>query len=149
MAAQWHGWADQLIMPQGSVDYYGEMEETVGGGPAAVRDFGRLFMAPGIAHCGMDTAPFFEAVVRWAESGVAPETLPASKGLPDGTTRTRPLCPHPLVAVYSGQGSTDDAANFKCGDNMVDGRKVADTENADWRANERVWGVPFVPGAFR
>ena len=58
------GWADQLIMPQGSVDYYDEMVTTVGGGIEKVQDFARLFMAPGIAHCGTDTDPFFEALVR-------------------------------------------------------------------------------------
>lgn len=125
------------------------LQTTVGGGPVAVREFARLFMAPGIAHCGMDTAPFFEALVDWAETGAAPDTLPASESLSGGRTRTRPLCPHPLVAVYQGHGSTDDAANFKCGPNvLVNGDEVKDTENADWRANERVFGKPFVPAGF-
>eukprot|EP01052_Picozoa_sp_SAG31_P033079 SAG31_NODE_3693_length_3983_cov_2.012358_7_plen_99_part_01 len=65
LVLQKQGWADQLIMPQGSVDYYDEMVSTVGGGLPQVQNFARLFMAPGIAHCGMDTAPFFKAVVTW------------------------------------------------------------------------------------
>lgn len=78
-------------MYAGSIDYYDQMETTVGGGPAAVREFARLFMAPGVAHCGMDTTPFFEALVRWTETGTAPDTLPASESLSRGRTRTRPL----------------------------------------------------------
>jgi feruloyl esterase len=60
----------------------------------------------------------FGAVVNWVEHGVAPETITASRPitLPDGTagTRTRPLCSYPDVAVWTGRGSTDDAANFVC-----------------------------------
>lgn len=80
----------QLLLT-GSIDYYNQMETTVGGGSTAVRDFARLFMAPGVAHCGMDTTPFFEALVRWSETGTAPNTLPALESLPGGRTRTRPL----------------------------------------------------------
>jgi feruloyl esterase len=56
----------------------------------------------------------FDALVNWVEKGQAPETITASKALPDGKNRTRPLCPYPTVATYKGQGSTDDAANFQC-----------------------------------
>ena len=136
-------------MPQGSVDYYDEMVTTVGGGVAKVQDFARLFMAPGIAHCGTDTGPFFQAVVDWVEHGTVPETLPLTTQASDPEQiRTRPMCPHPKVAVYKGSGSTDDAANFECGAQVVKGKTVEDTENAAWRANERVFGVPFVPSGF-
>jgi feruloyl esterase len=135
-------------MPQGTVDYYNQMAETSGSSIEDVQSFARLFMAPGIAHCGMDTDPFFHAVQQWVETGEAPETLPATLQLTGGRTRTRPLCPHPKVAVYKGSGSTDDASNFACGANVVQGRRVNDTENADWRANERVFGLPYVPSGF-
>jgi pimeloyl-ACP methyl ester carboxylesterase len=133
----WHGWSDQLIMPEGSIDYYAEVvNATSGGDLKKTQDFARLFMAPGISHCGMGTDPYFEAVVKWVEKGVAPEAV-----LHQVSAKTaRPLCPHPTVAVYKGTGSTDDAANFFCGDGTV-----KDNENAARRGNERVFGVPFLP----
>ena len=75
-------------------------------------------MAPGVGHCAGGAGPqpqgMFDALVNWVEKGQAPETIIASKPLPDGKTRTRPLCQYPAVANYKGQGSTDDAANFQC-----------------------------------
>ena len=84
------------------------------------------------------------------EGGYAPETLPLTirqttmrPAGDSGGPPTRPLCPHPKVPVYSGSGSTDDAANFACGDNPV-----VDTEDADARANQRIFGAPFPPSGF-
>ena len=58
------------------------------------------------------------AIDRWAEQGVAPEKLIATKFKNDdpaqGIVRTRPLCPYPQVARWTGSGSIDDAANFVC-----------------------------------
>ena len=69
----WHGWADQIIMPQGSIDYYNAVTDTVSAGKlAATQEWFRFFMAPGVAHCGMDTSVFFEALVAWVERGDAP-----------------------------------------------------------------------------
>lgn len=55
-----------------------------------------------------------DPLVRWVERGQAPATLPASRVVDGKTLRTRPLCPHPRVARYTGTGSTEDAANFAC-----------------------------------
>jgi hypothetical protein len=114
----WHGWADQLIMPEGTVDYYERVTHTLGGGYEHTNEFARLFMAPGVAHCGGGNGPqpqnLFNAVVDWVERGQAPETILASRTLSDGSTRTRPLCPYPDTAVWNGAGSSDDAANFVC-----------------------------------
>lgn len=80
-------------------------------------------MAPGVAHCGGGTGPAprdpFQALVDWVEKGEAPDTLLADQVLPEGGTRTRPLCPYPSVAEYIGSGSYDDAANYVC----TDGRR--------------------------
>ena len=134
----WHGWADQVIMPQGSIDYYNRVVNvTDGGNLTATQDWFRFFMAPGVGHCAMDTGPYFTALVAWVEHGVAPERI--LQKVSDKTTR--PLCPHPQVAVYRGSGSTDDPENFDCGDNPVG----KDTEDCDERANDRVFGRPFVP----
>ncbi len=117
-AIVWHGWSDQLISAEGTVDYYNRVVQTMGGADKTSQ-FIRLFMAPGVGHCGGGAGPSptgqMEALVAWVEEGKAPETLlatrPAQTG---GVPRSRPLCQYPLVAKYKGTGSTDDAANFVC-----------------------------------
>lgn len=124
----WHGEADQLIFPRGTVNYY-ERVVTGNGGLKHVDDFMRLFLAPGVAHCAGGVGPnpvgTLEAVVDWVEKDIAPERLMASRPLPGGGVRTRPLCAYPNTAMWTGVGSTDDAANFVC----VDG----DHDAADFR----------------
>ncbi|HTQ54250.1 MAG TPA: tannase/feruloyl esterase family alpha/beta hydrolase [Bryobacteraceae bacterium] len=113
----WHGWSDQLIYPEGTIDYYERVERRMGGAKSTSA-FARLFLAPGVAHCAGGAGPqpegAFDAVVRWVEEGQAPETLRAVRHEPGGGVRSRPLCRYPLVAKYKGSGSTDDAANFEC-----------------------------------
>jgi Tannase and feruloyl esterase len=113
----YHGWSDQLIMPQGTIDYYDRVTQRLGGGYARTQQFARLFMAPGVGHCAGGAGPQpqrpFDAVVNWVEKGVAPETITASRSVA-GATQTRPLCPYPAEAHWTGTGSTDDAANFTC-----------------------------------
>jgi hypothetical protein len=113
----WHGEADQLIYPQGTIDYFERIQQHEGA--AAADGFVRLFMAPGVAHCAGGAGPQptgqLEALVKWVEQGRAPSTLLAESRDKQGQlTRSRPLCPFPSVAVYKGQGSSDDAQNFKC-----------------------------------
>jgi len=114
----WHGWADQLIYPEGTIDYYQRVQRQMGGAGETAK-FARLFLAPGVGHCGGGAGPQpdgqFEAVVRWVEEGKAPEVLTAERRDGAGAVvRSRPLCQFPLVAKYKGAGSTDDAANFVC-----------------------------------
>ena len=113
----WQGWADQLIMPQGSTMYYDAVTNFMGGGYAQTQQFFRHFMAPGVGHCGGGTGPqpqnLLQSVVDWVENGIAPDRITASKSITGGT-QTRPLCPYPTVAKYTGSGSTDDASNFVC-----------------------------------
>jgi hypothetical protein len=111
----WHGFSDQLIYPEGTINYYQRVEKRTGG--EKTREFARLFLAPGVAHCGGGTGPQptgqFEAVVKWVEEGVAPEKIPAVKRAKDGAMmRSRPLCVYRLEARYTGKGSTDNAVNF-------------------------------------
>jgi feruloyl esterase len=114
---QYHGWSDPQISPGASVQYY-ERVAQARGGPDAVHGAYRLFMAPGMAHCsggeGPDTFDMVTALEQWVEKGVAPDRIIASKSANGAATRSRPLCPHPQLATYSGSGSTDDAANFTC-----------------------------------
>lgn len=113
----YHGWADSDVPPEDGVGYYEKVENAMGGHDQTV-EFFRLFMVPGMGHCGGGTGPntfdALGALDQWVEQGKAPAKIIAShvaNGLPD---RTRPLCPYPQVAKWKGAGSIDDAANFVC-----------------------------------
>jgi feruloyl esterase len=114
---QYHGWADPQIAPGSSVNYYKDVLETMGGA-GKVTGFYRLYMVPGMAHCGggEGTSNFdmVSALEQWVEKGRAPDQIPASRVKDGQVDRTRPLCPYPQVAQYKGSGSIDDAANFSC-----------------------------------
>jgi hypothetical protein len=114
----WQGWADQLIMSQGSTSYYETVTQYMAGGDySQIQPWYRHFMAPGVGHCGGGVGPqpqnLFGTLVSWVETGVAPATILSSRTV-SGVTQTRPLCPYPASAMYSGTGSTNDAANFVC-----------------------------------
>lgn len=114
---QYHGWADPGIPPGSSVNYYKSVLETMGG-KAKVNGSYRLFMVPGMGHCGggdgTSTFDMVSALDQWVEQGKAPDQIVASKVVSGAVVRTRPLCPYPQIATYKGSGSTDDAANFSC-----------------------------------
>jgi feruloyl esterase len=114
---QYHGWADPQISPRSSVEYYKSVAAAMGG-PSKINDNYRLFMIPGMAHCGGGdgTANFdmLTALEQWVEQGKAPDRIEAARVRNGQTDRTRPLCPYPQTANYKGSGSTDDTANFVC-----------------------------------
>ena len=105
------GWADPVVPPGDTAAYYEAVSKMAG--DKQTRDFFRLFMAPGMGHCGGGSGPNqFDAVGaldEWVTKGVAPDRIIARN-----PTRTRPLCAYPQVARYKGSGSVDDAANFDC-----------------------------------
>jgi len=111
----YHGWADSSIPPGNTVNFYNAVRETMGG---SQDEWMRLFMAPGMGHCGGGAGPNqfdkVAAIVHWREDGKAPDRIVASHSVNGQVNMTRPLCPYPQVAVYNGSGSTDDAANFSC-----------------------------------
>jgi feruloyl esterase len=110
-----YGWADTILQPMMGVNYY---EQATSKNGADTPDFFRLFMVPGMAHCGGGVGPdrhdAVTAVINWVEKGQAPATMIASRVVNNEVVRTRPLCAYPQVARYTGTGSIDDAANFKC-----------------------------------
>ncbi len=125
----YHGWNDAALPARNTIDYYNSVIARLGARHAG--SFMRLFMVPGMQHCaggpgpnsfgvmvmGPKTDPEHDltlALERWVEGGPAPEQIIASRPLPNGAKRTRPLCSYPKVARYKGTGSTDDAANFTC-----------------------------------
>jgi Tannase and feruloyl esterase len=110
-----YGWADSILEPMMGVNYY---EQAVAKNGPGTTEFFRLFMVPGMAHCGGGIGPdrndSVTATIDWVEKGKAPASIKASRVVNNQVVRTRPLCPYPQVARYSGQGSIDDAANFRC-----------------------------------
>ena len=116
----YHGWADPLVTPFLTVDYYEALAKKAGGD---AKDFARLFMVPGMDHCGIgqegpgiaDTGiDPLSALERWVEGGTAPDKLEAKKVANGQTLWSRPVCPYPQVAKYAGSGDAKDAANFTC-----------------------------------
>ncbi len=110
-----YGWADSILQPMMGVNYY---EQALAKNGPGTPEFFRLFMVPGMAHCGGGIGPdrhdAMTAIINWVEKGKAPASITASRVVNNQVVRTRPLCPYPQVARYSGQGSIDDAANFRC-----------------------------------
>jgi feruloyl esterase len=135
----YHGWSDPALPPRTTIDYYERIRATMGG--AQTDDFVRLYMVPGLQHCfaGPGTHSFGQlvpggtadpkrnisaALEAWVEKGEAPQAIIAGKYkeelksvfAPEKSKllRTRPICPYPQVAKWSGKGSTDRAENFSC-----------------------------------
>ena len=112
----YHGWADQNIPPRESIAYYNGVVKTMG--EAKVAGAVRLFMVPGMGHCGGGDGPnefdMLAALEQWREQGKAPSEILASQVSEGRVTRTRPLCPYPQIARYKGTGSVDRAENFAC-----------------------------------
>ena len=112
----YHGWADQLVAPEASIRYYENVLGSIPGVDPGVSL--RLYMAPGMGHCGGGDGPntfdMVTALEEWVEQGKAPAQIIASHSTAGKIDRTRPLCPYPQVAKYKGTGSSDDAANFAC-----------------------------------
>lgn len=127
----YHGWDDTRVSPFDSINYFDSVAAFVDRGkrstPAAsyseaaltkTRKFARLFMVPGMGHCSGGPGPTsfdaLSAVEQWVEHGTAPERVVAAHKEDGATRMTRPLCPYPQEAVYTGRGDTNDAANFAC-----------------------------------
>ena len=124
-----HGWSDGTTSPLATVNYYRRVVSAMG--EKATGDFLRLYMVPGVHHCGGGPGPngpapnsfggpMTRALQHWVETGTAPGPIVATKyrieGDPrSGVARTRPLCSYPQVPVYKGTGSIDEASNFFCG----------------------------------
>ena len=120
----YHGWNDASISPLNTINYYERVVSFLQGRQSRqqaeknAQEFVRLFMVPGMLHCGGGPGPstfdMLSALENWVEKSRAPERVIASHSANGVEDRTRPLCVYPKVAVYTGRGSTDDAANFVC-----------------------------------
>jgi Tannase and feruloyl esterase len=131
----YHGWGDDTISTLDSINYYKTVVATLSGvGKGAdaytkedakwvqasgqVGDFFRLFLVPGMSHCHGGPGPTnfkgMDALTAWVEKKQAPNQLMGTHMTNGAVDLTRPLCPYPLAAQYSGHGSVTDAANFTC-----------------------------------
>src|SRR5262245_30612657 len=111
----YQGWGEPGIPPANLVRYYSEIQSKTSNAKDAVR----LFMVPGMGHCGggtgVNTFDMVTPLDRWVTGSKAPSEVPASRVRNGASDRTRPLCAYPQIAIYKGAGSLDDAANFACG----------------------------------
>ncbi|HUB18637.1 MAG TPA: tannase/feruloyl esterase family alpha/beta hydrolase [Acidobacteriaceae bacterium] len=130
----YHGWNDPAISPYNTVHYFESVQQKMGADRVAA--FARLYMVPGMEHClggpgatafgqfGTPTAKgpqygLFDSLVNWVENGAPDASVIATKysagknGAMEAAF-TRPLCPWPKVARYSGSGDPNDAASFAC-----------------------------------
>jgi feruloyl esterase len=109
------GWADTALNPLMGIDYYEKVGTTMG---STAKDFFRLFMVPGMAHCrggvGTDEFDAFTPLLEWVEKGVPPNQIMATQSSGGKAMRSRPLCPYPQVAKYNGTGSPDESRSFVC-----------------------------------
>lgn len=130
-AILWQGWADPSTNAGPTIDYYAALARAHGGVEALGTSV-RLFMAPGVYHCGggpgadqvggsgQRTAPgdaardMLWALIGWVEEGKAPASLVAAKIEEGREAYTRKLCPYPQAARYDGKGRADDAASYQC-----------------------------------
>ena len=145
----WHGWTDTTLEPRESIRYYNRVvaakaSAAKGDDPdrAQLEDaqaYFRLFMAPGVNHCGGGLGPgstfaytmnnaegvvdpehdALSALERWVETGKAPETFTSSHITDGKADRTRLLCAYPKVARYRGTGDVNAPASFSCEDDWA------------------------------
>ncbi len=119
----WHGWADQHISPLFTINYYESMQDTMGA--ATVDTFARLYLVPGVAHCGggqgMPNIDLVSQITGWVEQSTAPDAVMTYQtDSSSAVTATRPVYPYPAVARYTGSGDKTVAANFVKGDPLYD-----------------------------
>jgi len=111
----WHGLADPAISPVGTIAYYQAVQNFMGGA-ARTSDFARLFMLPGVGHCGGGDGPDsfngLGALVDWVEQGQAPTSLLTGKVVNGQVTQTQPVYQYPLIAVDTTGGPVTQASSY-------------------------------------
>ena len=117
----YHGFSDPLITPYQTIQLYKDTASITPGGYAGLQKSIRLFMVPGMFHCGGGPGPnnfdMLTALEGWVEDGNAPDGIPATGGSTSKCVNmSMPLCKFPEVATYIGSkgGDVCDAANWKC-----------------------------------
>ncbi|MFM1895797.1 MAG: hypothetical protein RLZZ385_871 [Pseudomonadota bacterium] len=117
----YHGLTDALSVATATVGYFQDVvDSTFAGSLADTTDHARLFLAPGMGHCGGGAGPNdwdkLSSLVDWVENGVAPDAIVATRRSNGAVVNERPLCPWPQQARYIGPaGGANDPANWRAG----------------------------------
>ncbi|MBT8146069.1 MAG: tannase/feruloyl esterase family alpha/beta hydrolase, partial [Gammaproteobacteria bacterium] len=117
----YHGLTDALSVAEATVDYFSDMVDTTFNSSfATASESARLFLAPGMGHCGGGAGPNswdkLPALVDWVENGIAPATIIATHSSEGQVDNERPLCPYPQRARYTGPtGGENEPANWIAG----------------------------------
>jgi pimeloyl-ACP methyl ester carboxylesterase len=111
----YHGNSDPWFSALETVRYYEQLAKD--NPKAPVQDWSRLFLVPGMGHCGggeatLDRFNMLDAIVDWVEQDKAPAQVIATGAAFPG--RSRPLCPYPQHTQYAGSGNPDAAASYRC-----------------------------------
>jgi feruloyl esterase len=131
----YHGLADVLIMPQGSINYYERVVREMGE-LRAVKRFYRLFLVPGMTH-GLGngtpnptanpplpasvgpsgTTQLYDVLTDWVEKGIAPTRIDISSAVTPAfpVAKSRPICAYPKKATHVG-GDINVASSYLCAD---------------------------------
>lgn len=112
----WQGFADPLITPLGTIQYYEDVVKAQGSSLSRTQSWFRTFFLPGVYHCsggpGPDQVDWLSAISSWVEGKNAPERLVATKVDSQGlVTMQRPIYPYPLEARYAG-GPVQDLSSY-------------------------------------
>ena len=124
----YHGLSDSGPPWPYTLKYFNDVA-SLHGGLAGAANFMKLYLIPSMGHCGGNAATsrfdMLAPLVKWVESGVAPNDIVASgtsffttagtlTGLP--ATRSRPLCAYPKTLRYTGPagGDISIASNYTC-----------------------------------
>ena len=114
----YQGASDSSVSIKDTLRWYDAMNQHM---DSKAQDFARMFVVPGMAHCGggpaTDSFDMLPQLVDWVEKGVAPDAVVAKATNPGyfGVgSRTRPLCPYPKQTRYKGSGDINEASNFSC-----------------------------------
>ena len=109
----YHGWNDPALSAFATIDHYNEAKKE----DASIENYIRLFLLPGVLHCGGGPGPsqtdWIELVREWVENDHAPERVILSKAEDDKVKITRPIFPYPKKAIYDGSGDPTKESSFK------------------------------------
>ena len=132
----WHGWSDEHISPRTTIAYHEAMLKQMG--KAATARFERLYLLPGVYHCGKGEGPsaidLLTPMMDWVENDRAPDAIMTQTAVGAGNgfgqppsaskndkvkapaasapMRSRPVYPYPALARYQGSGDPDSAASY-------------------------------------
>ncbi len=109
----YHGWNDPALSAYATINHYKQVKS----GDPDVENYLRLFLLPGVLHCGggpgPDQADWLALIREWVEEGAAPERVIVSKMEADSVIMTRPVFPYPEKAIWDGKGDPNSEESFR------------------------------------